>query len=141
MMLRHDERDGYAEYVFKVIGPMGFTFHCVDRYSSMRSYYKMLIKNLDDGVSTKLKNLPAFPKKKMFNSLEPKFLNNRMTQLELFLNAWFSIPAIAQDKLTLTWLTSKAADQDSQDKIQSLTKLIQDTKSGNVKGKPNKKTS
>ena len=117
MMLRHDERDGYAEFVFKVIGPLGFTFHIVDRYSSMRSYYKMLIKNLDDSASAKLKALPAFPKKKMFNALDQKFLNNRMTQLGLFLNAWFAIPAVAHDKLTLTWFTSKAADQDSQDKI------------------------
>lgn len=78
-MLKHDEKDGYAEYVYRVNGPMGFTFHIVDRYSSMRSYYKMVLKNLDDSVNAKLKALPAFPKKKMFNALDKTFLKNRMT--------------------------------------------------------------
>ena len=68
---------GIAEFAFKVVGPHGFTFHIVDRYSSMRSYYKMLRKNLDDSVS--LKSLPNFPQKKMFNTLDKKFLDNRMT--------------------------------------------------------------
>jgi len=53
----------------------------------------------------------------MFNSMDQKFLNQRMTELGRFFNAFLENPEVAKNKLVLTYFASTAADQESQDKI------------------------
>lgn len=35
-MIKVDAQDGHADFIFKVVGPNGVSFHVIDRYSSMR---------------------------------------------------------------------------------------------------------
>ena len=81
-------------------------------------------KDLADNVNTAA--LPGFPKKKFLKALDPAFLEQRQTQLGRFFNAFLEIPEIAKSKLVLTYFASAAADQDSQDKIISLIKILQE---------------
>lgn len=61
-MIKVKTEQGHADFVFKVIGPNGISFHLSDRYSSMNSFRSLLLKNVDDAV--KSNDLPSFPKKK-----------------------------------------------------------------------------
>ena len=63
---------GHAEFVFKVIGPNGVSFHIMDRYSSMRAFMSLLKKDVDDNAI--FNDLPPFPKKKYIGSMEAAFL-------------------------------------------------------------------
>ena len=62
----------HAEFVFKVIGPCGISFHIIDRYSSMRTFQSLLKKDVDPSA---LKDLPEFPKKKWIGSTDAAFLS------------------------------------------------------------------
>ncbi len=72
-MIKHTVENGHADFVFKVVGPNGCSFHIRDRYSSMREFQSLLKKDLDNSVN--LNDLPAFPKMKYVGSLDPDFLN------------------------------------------------------------------
>ena len=74
----------------------------------MRNFQSLLFKNLDDSI--KINNLPAFPKKRMFNTLDPVFLNDRMTQLGHFFNTVLSNPEIAKSNLVLTYFVAQKLD-------------------------------
>lgn len=109
-------------YVWKVVGPNNISFHMEDRYSSIRSYQQTITRNLEDDVS--LKNVPKFPAKKYMNSMSDAFLNDRMQQLQLFLNGFLKIKEVASNNLTLTYFHEKAVDQEGQNKIKQLTDYI-----------------
>lgn len=47
-MLKYQVEAGHADYIFKVVGPNGISFHIKDRYSSMRSFQSLLKKEIDD---------------------------------------------------------------------------------------------
>ena len=64
---------GHAEFVYKVIGPLGISFHIMDRYSQMRNFQSYLRKDVDDQKA--LDNLPPFPKKKFYGAMDPNFLD------------------------------------------------------------------
>ena len=36
--INYNNFNGYTEYIFKVIGPKGISFHIIDRYSSMYTF-------------------------------------------------------------------------------------------------------
>mmetsp|Transcript_21226 Transcript_21226/g.32891 ORF Transcript_21226/g.32891 Transcript_21226/m.32891 type:complete len:147 (+) Transcript_21226:44-484(+) len=127
-MIRYSSDHGHAEYIFKVVAPNGISFHVIDRYSSMRQFQSLLRKDLDDSVN--LSDLPAFPKKTFMTKMDASFLDNRMSQLGMFLNALLSKNKVAKNKLVLTYFAQNAADQDSQDKIVELNDLIQKSSSG-----------
>ena len=76
--------------MFKVLGPLNISFLIKDRYSSMRSFQSTLKKELARSYNFKL--VPDFPKKKYVMSMDPKFLNQRMTELERFFNALLENP-------------------------------------------------
>ena len=61
--------------------------------------------------------------------MDPKFLDDRMIQLGMFFNAFLSNHHVAMSKLVLTYFASKAADQESQDKIIQLNDQIQQASS------------
>ena len=63
---------GHAEFVFKVRGPGGISFHIIDRYSQMRNFQSYLLKDVNDKQA--LANLPAFPKKRYYGSMDAGFL-------------------------------------------------------------------
>jgi hypothetical protein len=37
-MIKFNIEDKHAEFIFKVLTPIGISFHLVDRYSSMRQF-------------------------------------------------------------------------------------------------------
>ncbi len=74
-MIQFVKSGGHADFVFKVVGPNSVSFHCKDRYSSMREFQSMLKKNLDNSI--KINDLPQFPKKKYMGALDDAFLENR----------------------------------------------------------------
>lgn len=59
------------------------------------------------------------------NSLSDQFLETRMVQIGSFLNGFLKIKEIAKNNLVMTYFVSKAADQESQDKIVQLQGMIQ----------------
>ena len=63
---------GHADFVFKVIGPAGISFHIIDRYSQMRNFQSYLKKDIKDPKA--LENLPAFPKKRYYGAMDLAFL-------------------------------------------------------------------
>jgi hypothetical protein len=67
-MINFKVEEGHAEFTIKVLGPVGITFHIIDRYSSMRDFATLLKNNLT-GVD--LADLPSFPKKKIMGSTDP----------------------------------------------------------------------
>ena len=67
-MINFKVEEGHAEFTIKVLGPVGITFHIIDRYSSMRDFSTLLKNNLT-GVD--LNDLPSFPKKKIMGSTDP----------------------------------------------------------------------
>lgn len=71
-MIKYKTDMGHAEFVFKVIGPNGVSFHIMDRYSSMRAFMSLLKKDVDDNAI--FNDLPPFPKKKYIGSMEAAFL-------------------------------------------------------------------
>ena len=121
-MIRYYTNNGHAEFIFKVAGPNGISFHIIDRYSSMRAFQSLLRKDLDDSIN--LNDLPTFPKKKMFNTMDTAFLDNRMANLSNFFNEFFKRPEVARNRLVMTYFLSKPADQDSEDKIIMLHNLL-----------------
>ena len=64
-----------------------------------------------------MNHLPQFPKKRYVGGLDPKFLDDRMMQLGMFFNAFLGDKKVAKSALVLTYFASKAADQESHDKI------------------------
>lgn len=78
-----------------------------------------MFNDLDDNV--KINNLPAFPKKRMFNTLEPKFLNDRMVQLGHFFNTCFSNSEIARNRLVIPYFAGAPGDEQSQQRILNLS--------------------
>ena len=74
-MIRYTKEEGHANFVYKVVAPLGISFHIKDRYSSMRQFQSLLKKDLDDKVNTA--SLPPFPKKKFLKALETAFLDKR----------------------------------------------------------------
>ena len=138
-MIKFAKKEGHVNYIFKVVGPRDISFHLEDRYSSIRSFQQTVIRNLDDNVS--LKSVPKFPAKKYMNSLNDQFLDNRMTQLGNFLNGFFKVSQIAKSNLVMTYFVSKAADQESQEKIIELRNIINNEKQKQKKADPSKGTS
>ena len=128
-MIRYETHAGHADFIFKVVGPTNISFHIKDRYSSMRTFQSILKKDLDDSFS--MKTLPAFPKKKLLNTMTNQFLETRMVELSRFFNSFLEIPEVAKNKLVLTYFQSAPADQDSADKINNLIYLV---KKANEKG-------
>ena len=64
------ERDGFANYVVKVVvQPREISFHLKDRYSSMREFQSMVKRQIGSADGT-----PNFPKKKYIGNMEPAFL-------------------------------------------------------------------
>ena len=98
-----------------MVGPKDISFHLEDRYSAIRSFQQTVTRNLEDNVN--LKSVPKFPAKKYMNSLSDQFLETRMVQIGSFLNGFLKIKEIARNNLVMTYFASKAADQESQDKI------------------------
>lgn len=110
-MIQISTDTGHADYIFKVVGPIGYSFHIRDRYSSMREFQSLLKKDLDNGVN--LSDLPSFPKKRYLNKMDTQFLESRQMQLGLFFNQFLSNNSVAKSKLVLTYFASKSADQES----------------------------
>jgi hypothetical protein len=50
-MVKYILNKGYSDFIFKVVGPVNMSFHIKDRYSSMRSFYSMLRKELEINYS------------------------------------------------------------------------------------------
>ena len=132
-MVKFNLDQNHADFVFKVLGPNGISFHLIDRYSGMRQFQSLVRKDIDDSVN--LNNLPAFPKKKLFGGLDTAFLETRMNQLGVFMNAFLGDPSVASSKLVMTYFYEKKADQESHQKIESLHKMIQNAKNQQKQGK------
>lgn len=73
-MVKVNTQDGYANYIAKVLGPNGVSFHIEDRYSSMRKFQQLLRNSISD-QNINLSDLPPFPKKKLVGSMEPAFID------------------------------------------------------------------
>lgn len=71
----------------------------------------------------------------MFNTLDPKFLEERMTQLGLFFNAFLGMNQVAKSRLVLTYFASAAADQVSQDKLFQLVEAMKATQGKSTSSK------
>lgn len=106
-MIKFNVEEKHAEFIFKVLTPVGISFHLVDRYSSMREFQSLVRKDMD---SLNFNFLPPFPQKRMFGSLDPKFLKERMDQLNHFFNVFFANSEVAQNRLVMTYFSSKLAD-------------------------------
>lgn len=61
--------------------------------------------------------MPTFPKKRFMGSMDPAFLNQRMTELGQFFNALLSKPEVASVHLVMTYFVSARADKESESKI------------------------
>ena len=79
--IKHENRGGHIEYLFKVIGPNNISFDLRDRYSNMRRFKESIVQALN--IRT-LNGVPSFPPKKLFGSKEEDFLNTRQRGLENF---------------------------------------------------------
>ena len=86
--IRHENRDGHIEYLYKVIGPNNITFDLRDRYSSMRRFQQQIRDQLN---LRQMAGVPNFPPKKTFGNMEAEFLRTRQTGLENFFKNFFAI--------------------------------------------------
>lgn len=73
-MVKVKTEEGYANYIAKVVGPNGVSFHIQDRYSSMRKFQQLLRNSVSD-QNINLNDLPPFPKKKMVGSMNQQFID------------------------------------------------------------------
>lgn len=89
--IEYNLSSGHASYLIRVQGPNNITFNIQDRYSQMLQLIEQLQqdKELSSG-----KDLPKFPKKKLFGSKKPAFLAQRKEQLQQFFNVFFMMPAV-----------------------------------------------
>lgn len=119
-MVKVKTDDGFANYVAKVVGPNGVSFHIMDRYSSMRKFQQLLRNSISD-QNINLNDLPPFPKKKLVGSMEPAFIDQRMVELGRYFNALLSKNQIARNTMVLHYFASHQADQESEQKILQLS--------------------
>ena len=122
-MVKVKTDEGYANYIAKIIGPNGISFHIQDRYSSMRKFSQLLKNDISD-KNINLNDLPPFPKKKLVGSMEPQFIDQRSVELGRYFNALLSKNQVARNILVLTYFTTHQADQESEQKILQLSHLV-----------------
>ena len=108
-MVKHEvTRDGFAQYIIKVIGPRDISFHLRDRYSSLREFQSMVKRQIGSADGT-----PNFPRKKYIGNMEPQFLELRGQQLSLFLQMFLAHPLVKTCPLVPVYFKSKAFGEDS----------------------------
>lgn len=105
--VKYDLTRGHCEYLIKVMGPGGNTFHIKDRYSSMRNFQSIIKRNFNLKA---YQGFPNFPEKKLFGNKGEGFLANRMTALNNFFNNFFSIQDIAKSNNILIYFKENAVD-------------------------------
>eukprot|EP00826_Nyctotherus_ovalis_P054785 TRINITY_DN7204_c0_g1_i2.p2 TRINITY_DN7204_c0_g1~~TRINITY_DN7204_c0_g1_i2.p2 ORF type:complete len:261 (+),score=104.89 TRINITY_DN7204_c0_g1_i2:96-878(+) len=99
--LKYESKNGHVDYTIKVIGSKSKQFHIRDRYSSMRDYWKNMVKEFEDSVP------PNFPPKKWFGNTGDDFLKQRMSDLEHFFNILLGDPKLAGSHITKSYLKQK----------------------------------
>lgn len=99
--LKYESKNGHVDYTVKVIGSSSKQFHIRDRYSSMRDYWKNMVKEFEDNVP------PNFPPKKWFGNTGDDFLKQRMSDLEHFFNILLGDPKLAGSQITKSYLKQK----------------------------------
>jgi PX domain len=83
----------HIEYIVEVYDKVsGDTWKFRRRYSYLRNFHKQL-KSLDS-------RLPEFPPKKVFGSKNPRFLEQRRSELENYFNALVKIPKLMEHNYT-----------------------------------------
>jgi hypothetical protein len=132
-MVKYTLEDSHAEFIIKVLASNGITFHLADRYSSLRQFQSLVRKDLD---RVNFNFLPRFPEKKLLGKMDPKFLQDRMTQLGLFFNSFLGNKDVAQNKLVMTYFASKAMDQESLNNVSKLNELIKQASQGGYVAEP-----
>ena len=109
--VRVDREPGYAEYIFRVTAPNGMSFLIRDRYSKLLTFKNSIMHDL--GRIPEFRRLPAFPKKTMKRSLQTRFLENRMYQLEVFFKAFFAINKVALHVDLMKYFVQSMHDMES----------------------------
>lgn len=107
--------DGHADYLIKVVGPLGMFFHIRDRYSSMANFQSTTRRNVQNAQT-----LPQFPGKKYFGNTAQQFLRQRQAQLETFFNAFLGHPEVRNKKEVIIYFMDKAVDKESEEAIQKI---------------------
>jgi hypothetical protein len=93
-MISYKKDGGHVEFTFRVVGPNAISFHLKDRYSAMRQFQSTVKKELIN-QNIFINKITNFPKKKIINSQDDKFLQNRMEQIGRFFNDFLKIPEVA----------------------------------------------
>ena len=94
--IKYQGKDDHISYLIKVFAPGGITFTIQDRYSSMKKFQDDILSSVRVN-----KDLPSFPKKKLFGNKKEEFLRKRQRELESYFNALFSIREVAQHSKSL----------------------------------------
>ena len=105
----------YAMYLIKVVGPNNIAFHIKDRYSSIRNFQSELKRSFPNKDA-----IPEFPQKKYFDNLNPNWLEQRKTQLGLFLNTFLAHPLVKQSPLVPVYFKDHATGEGSKESIEYL---------------------
>ena len=108
--------EGHIEYRLRIDGPANITFHLRDRYSNIRSLCSVVRKQLPPAAA---RNVPQFPGKKLFGNTKEGFIENRKERLQIFLNAFFTIQAVARSGQVLSFF-ERNVEKDDKQEIKSL---------------------
>jgi hypothetical protein len=107
--------DGHADYLIKVLGPLGISFHIRDRYSRMASFNSDLRRGVQNAGT-----LPPFPAKKYFGNTAQQFLRQRQGQLETFFNNFLAHPEVRNKKELFIYFMDRAIDKTAEEAIQKI---------------------
>jgi len=99
---RYEVKNEHVEYIVKVINTTGNEeFSILDRYKTMRGYWEDMTSKHGEAVPSK------FPPKKFFGNKDPKFIKQRMKELEEYFNALLSDPNLAESPITQRYFLKK----------------------------------
>ncbi len=110
LFIEYTKDKGFAEFLFKVIGPNNITFHLKDRYSRLRSSFSIFKKQIPE---KSVKAFPSFPKKKLFNKMDSSFLDQRMKHLEHFFNKFLNCSEL-NNEFAFLFFKERVCDKESE---------------------------
>ena len=124
--IKHENRGGHVEYLYRVVAPNNISFDLRDRYSNMRRFQRQIVESLN---IRSLNGVPDFPPKKAFGNMAEDFLNTRQRGLENFFKFFFANQEIQKSQQLQQYFIERAADSNSTAKVKELIEYIK-------KGKP-----
>ena len=124
--IKHENRGGHVEYLYRVVAPNNISFDLRDRYSNMRRFQRQIVESLN---IRSLNGVPDFPPKKAFGNMAEDFLNTRQRGLENFFKFFFANQEIQKSQQLQQYFIERAADSNSIAKVKELIEYIK-------KGKP-----